>query len=77
MVVRQTSVLPHSMSFEIALFSGYAIDVHRTVAALGSDVFVEGVPSDALHVVTVLSNLVNAFTCNDRESTDIMFRGRI
>lgn len=64
MVVRHTSVLPHGMRFEVALFSGYAIDVHRTIAALGSDVFVEGVPSNTLDVVVVLSNLVNAFTCN-------------
>ena len=36
--------------------------MHRAVAALRCNIFVERIPSDALHVMVMFGNLGNAFT---------------
>ena len=48
--------------FEKAHFGeGEVIDMHGAVAALGGNIFVEGVPGDTLHVVGVFSYFLHAF----------------
>jgi hypothetical protein len=62
MMMRQTGVFAYGMCFEIALFRGYTIDVHGAVATLCGYIFIQRVPSDALHIVAMFSNLVDTFT---------------
>ena len=50
--------------YDAASFCRHIVDVHRAVAALSRNEFVERVPCDSLNVVVVLSNLVHAFACN-------------
>jgi len=69
MSVRHTGVAPNGVrSFEKTRFGeGEAVDVHGAVAALGGNVFVEGVPGDALHVVGVFSYFLQAFAWQEHE----------
>jgi hypothetical protein len=58
-----TSVFPNSVNLKCTSgFGGYAIDVHGAITALGSDILVEWVPSDSLHIVEMLRDLVYTFT---------------
>lgn len=61
--VRHSSILANGMRLEAALFVGDAIDVHGSITALGSDVFIQGVPCYTLNKVIVLCNLMDAFAC--------------
>jgi hypothetical protein len=56
-------VLANSVGLEDALLGGDAIYMHGAVTALGCDILVERVPSDALDVMCVFSNFVHAFSC--------------
>ena len=58
-----TRILAYSMELESAMFGRNAIDMHGPIATLCSNVFVEWVPCDALDVMVVLSNLVDALAC--------------
>ena len=62
-VVRHTRIAPDGMRrFEKTRFGeGEAVDVHGTVTALSGNIFVEGVPGDALHVVGVFSYFLYTF----------------
>jgi hypothetical protein len=62
--MREPCVFPNSVRLKsTALFSVDAIDVHRTIAALGSYIFVKRVPSYALNVMSVLCYLVHTLPC--------------
>lgn len=61
MPVRHLHVLAYRMHFEGTVFVLEAIDVHGSVATLGSNVFVQRVPRDTLHVMVMFGNFVYAF----------------
>lgn len=65
--VHHLRVLANRMHFENTLLVGDAVDVHRSVATLSSDVFVERIPGDALDVVIVLCDLMHAFAVVHRK----------
>ena len=62
-VERHAGVFPDGVSLERSLFRRDTINVHGAVTALRGNVFIQGVPSNALHIVTVFGYLMNTFTC--------------
>jgi hypothetical protein len=42
--------------------------VHRAIAALGGEVFIQWIPCDALNIVAVFSDFVEAFAWGDEMS---------
>jgi hypothetical protein len=62
-VIRKLGVLAHSMHLQIAVLVRNAVDVHRPVAALGRDIFIQRVPGNALHEVVMLGQLVKTLPC--------------
>ena len=63
MVERHAGVLPDRMSLERSLFRRDTVNVHGAITALRGNVFIQGVPGNALHIVTVFGYLMNTFTC--------------
>jgi hypothetical protein len=61
-LMRDARVFANSVNFEGAGFGGDAVDVHRTVATLRGDKFIERIPCDTLDVMVVLGDLGNTFT---------------
>lgn len=61
MSMRHACVLADSVSLKGTLLSGYAIDMHGAVAALGCDILIERVPGYALNVMSMFSNFMYAF----------------
>lgn len=49
------------MDLQVPLLERYTVDVHRTIAALGGDVFIERIPCHSLHVVIMFSDFVDTF----------------
>ena len=48
-------------------WEGEAVDVREAVAALGGNIFIEGVPGDTLDVVGVFSYFLHAFAWKEHE----------
>ena len=57
-------IFADSMGFEDALLGRDAVNVHGTVATLGSDILVERVPGYTLNIMGVFGNLVDTFSCS-------------
>ena len=62
MLLGDARVFANGVNFEGARFGGDAVDVHRTVAALRGNIFIERIPCDALDVMVVFGDLRNTFT---------------
>jgi hypothetical protein len=60
--VGHTGIASYGMGFKNAIFRRNVVDVHRAVAALGGNIFVEGIPSNTLNKVSMLGNFANAFS---------------
>ena len=61
MAVSHAGVLANCVNFEISVLLRDAVDVHGPITALSCDVFIEGVPSDALDKMIVFCDFVHAF----------------
>jgi hypothetical protein len=61
-LLRDPRVFTHGVNFERARFGRDAVDVHRPVAALRRNIFIQRIPRDTLHVVVVFGDLRNTFT---------------
>ena len=59
-----TCIFTNSMGFKGSLFGRDAVDVHRPVAALGGNVFIQRIPCNSLNIMRVLDNFVNTFPCS-------------
>jgi hypothetical protein len=62
MMVKHARILADGVCFERALLCRDAIDMHRAIAALSGDVFVQGIPGDPLNVVVMLCDFMYAFS---------------
>ena len=71
MAMGNTSVLADSMHFQGTLLGGDIVDVHGSIAALSSNIFVEGVPCNSLHVVIVLREFEHAFAFTNDISEEL------
>lgn len=74
MVESHAGVFPDRVSLKRSLFGRDSINMHGAVAALRGNVFIQGVPSNALHIVTVFCNLVNTFTWMDARQIKVKKR---
>ena len=61
MAMAHARVLSNSVNLKRPVLVRDVVDMHRPVAALGREIFVQGVPCDTLDVVIVLGNFVYAF----------------
>ena len=61
MSVCHSRIFPDSMKFECPRFGGDVVDMHRPIAALSGNIFIQGVPSHPLNEVVVFGNLVYTF----------------
>jgi hypothetical protein len=52
-------ILSDGVYFERTAFGSDGVEVNRSVAALGGNIFVHRIPRDALHVVRVLRDFLN------------------
>jgi len=61
-LVLDPRVFTDSVHLQLAgTLGGNLVDMHRPITALGRDVLVHGIPSDALYVVVMLYDLLDAF----------------
>ena len=60
--MRHTSIAAYGISFKNTVFRRNVVDVHRAVAALRCNIFVEGVPSDTLNKVSVFGDFADTFS---------------
>jgi hypothetical protein len=57
------SVFPNGMDLQLTgTLGGNFVDVHRAIAALRRNVFVHGIPGDALDVMIMLHDLFDTFS---------------
>lgn len=69
MISSHARVLSNSMKLEGSMLRRDAIDVHRSIAALSSDIFIQRIPSNALDVVVVFGNFVDQLACEEVSDT--------
>ena len=62
--VWHTCIFTNCVGFKGSLFGRDAVDVHRAIAALGGNVFIQRVPCNSLNIMRVLDNFVNTFPCS-------------
>lgn len=56
-------VLAYCMNFQVTILLGDAVDVHRTIAALSSNIFVQWIPCYTLYEMIMFRNFMDAFSC--------------
>lgn len=60
MVSSHSRVLAHSVKVKAPVLGGNAVNVHGPITALSSNILVEWIPCNALDIVIVFGNLVDA-----------------
>ena len=60
--VGHTGIASYGMSFKNTIFRRNMVDVHRAVAALRGNIFVERIPSNTLNEVSMLCDFAKTFS---------------
>ena len=63
MTMGHAGILADSMSFEGPVLGGDSVDMHRAIATLCCNVFVQGIPSNSLDIVRMFDGFPDAFAC--------------
>lgn len=59
--MRHLGIFANGMRLEGAPLCRNSVYMHRSVTALSSNVLVQGIPCDALHIMGMFRDLVDAF----------------
>lgn len=65
--MRHFSVFSDGMYLQRRSLGRYAVNMHRSVTALCGDILIHWIPCDALDVMTMLDDLLEAGTVGSRE----------